>query len=345
MSLGLINGIDIAVKLAAKSLRKARGSTPRARLARSGIGALSLLVCFLFFGCQRSSPESLTAVSSSGNHSPGIRAVAIQPVPLVLTGSVFAQVEAQDIDRNPLRFRYQWSVNGEVVAGQEGEQLSVAILKRGDRVSVQVWPHDGIIEGASMTSEPVVVGNSPPVGSGLEISPEYVFPGERVRVHAKVSDVDGDAIQVVYRWSKNGKVIHEGDETDFETVGFVRGDTLVVEALPTDGINPGPAMRSASILVGNSPPKILSDPAKMIVDNRYSYQVKASDAESDTITFSLETAPPGMQINAQTGMVTWAVQSSLIGVHKVRILAKDSQGAMAFQEFELNLTADTLAGA
>ena len=44
---------------------------------------------------------------------------------------------------------------------------------------------------------------------------------------------------------------------------------------------------------GISPPRILSAPAKSIVNNRYDYQVEATDAESDAITFSLETAPPG----------------------------------------------------
>lgn len=340
MSLGLINGIDMAVKLAAKSLRKARGITPRARLVRSGTVALSLLACVLLIGCQRSSPDSLPVVSSSGNHAPVLRAVAIQPVPLVLTGSIVAHVEAHDIDRNPLRFRYQWSINGEVVAGQEGEQLPAALLKRGDRVSVQVWPHDGIIEGASMASGSAVVENSPPVGA-IEIRPAYVFPGTPVQVQANISDLDGDSVHVLYRWWKNDKLIHDGDEAEFDTSGFVRGDTLRVEAVPSDGMVMGATIRSATITVGNAPPQILSTPSAIFANNRYSYQIEAKDLEGDAITFSLEAAPPGMQIDAQTGLVTWVVQLNQVGSHNVRVLAKDSQGASAFQEFELKLTTVT----
>ena len=190
-----------------------------------------------------------------------------------------------------------------------------------------------------MTSEQAVVGNSPPVGVALEVDPVYVSPGARVRVHTNISDIDGDSVHVVYRWWKNGKLIHEGDEAEFETAGFVRGDTLAVEVVPSDGTSTGAAIRSATIPVGNTPPQIVSSPATTIVNNRYDYRVQATDDESDAITFSLETAPSGMQINAQTGSVTWAVQPNQVGVHKVRILAKDSQGAVAFQEFELNLTA------
>ncbi len=100
----------------------------------------------------------------------------------------------------------------------------------------------------------------------------------------------------------------------------------------------GKAVRSVPIRVGNSPPRILSAPGKSIVNNRYDYQVEVTDAESDTITFSLETAPPGMTIDEHRGSVSWQISPDQIGVHKVRILAKDSQGAITFQEFELNLT-------
>jgi hypothetical protein len=150
--------------------------------------------------------------------------------------------------------------------------------------------------------------------------------------------VDGDLIRVSYRWWKNDLLVQEGDEEEMDTAGFSRGDTLSVEAVPFDGVQKGKAVRSVPILVGNIPPRILSAPAKSIVNNRYDYQVEAMDAESDAITFSLETAPPGMTIDEHNGSVSWQVSPDQIGIHRVRILAKDSQGAIAFQEFELNLT-------
>jgi hypothetical protein len=143
---------------------------------------------------------------------------------------------------------------------------------------------------------------------------------------------------VSYRWWKNDALVQEGDEAELDTAGFSRGDTLSVEAVPFDGVQKGQAVRSVPIRVGNSPPRILSVPAKSIANNRYDYQVEAADAESDAITFSLETAPPGMTIDEQKGFVSWQIAPNQIGVHKVRILAKDSQGAITFQEFDLNLT-------
>ena len=187
-------------------------------------------------------------------------------------------------------------------------------------------------------TEPVVVGNSPPVVAHLAIEPESVYPGVRVQARADISDVDRDLIRVSYRWWKNDTLVQEGDEAELDTAGYSRGDTLFVEAVPFDGAQKGTAVRSAPIRLGNTPPRIVSAPAKSIVNNRYDYQVEATDADSDAITFSLETAPPGMTIDAHKGSLSWQIPPDQIGVHKVRILAKDSQGAIAFQEFELNLT-------
>jgi len=317
----------------------ARGLWPRAQPHVWRVVLLAPLSLILL-GCQQGEvgANNPNTKLTTGNHPPVVRAATLQPTPLVLTGPIVVHVDAQDVDRNPLSFRYRWIVNDQPVRNQDGEQLSPELLKRGDAVSVEIWPHDGMVEGSLFTTEPVVVGNSPPVVAHLAIEPESVSPGVRVQARADISDVDGDLIRVSYRWWKNDSLVQEGGEMELDTAAFSRGDTLSVEAVPFDGVQKGKAVRSVPIRVGNTPPRILSAPAKSIVNNRYDYQVEATDAESDTITFLLETAPPGMAIDEHKGSVSWEISPDQIGVHKVRILAKDSQGAIAFQEFELNLT-------
>jgi hypothetical protein len=302
--------------------------------------ALLASLSVILLGCQKGEvgADNPNMTPTTGNHPPVIHAATLQPTPLVLTGPIIVHVEAQDVDRNSLSFRYRWIVNGQPVRNQDGEQLSPELLKRGDRVSVEIWPYDGMVEGNLFTTEPIEVGNSPPVVADLAVEPEPVSPGIRVQARAGISDVDGDLIHVSYRWWKNDSLVQEGDEAELDTAGFSRGDTLSVEAVPFDGVQKGKAVRSVPIRVGNIPPRILSAPAKSIVNNRYDYQVEATDAESDAITFSLETAPPGMTIDEHKGSLSWQISPGQIGVHKVRILAKDSQGAIVFQEFELNLT-------
>ncbi|HEX5647302.1 MAG TPA: putative Ig domain-containing protein [Nitrospira sp.] len=327
-----------------REAQRARGATPRAR-RDIWLVWLLLPLSVMLPGCQRGDVgvDHPNTKLGSGNHPPVVRAATLHPTPLVLTGPILVHVDAQDIDLNPLSFRYQWIVNGQPLRNQNGERLPPEVLKRGDAVSVEVRPHDGLVEGRSFTSEPLVVGNSPPIVSRLAIEPESAFPGIRVQARADLSDADRDMIRVSYRWWKNDVLVQEGDEAELDTNGFSRGDTLSVEAVPFDGVEKGTAVRSVPIRVGNSPPRFLSAPAQSIVNNRYDYHVEAMDAESDPIIFSLETAPPGMTIDESKGIVSWQIAPAQIGIHKVRILAKDSQGAIAFQEFELNLAAPVAA--
>lgn len=324
---------------AVKDEPRARGIRPRAQW-HVWLAALLVPLSLMVLGCQRGEvgADNPSMTLTTGNHPPVVRAATFHPTPLVLTGPIVVHVDAQDIDRNPLSFRYRWIVNGQPALNQESEQLSPELLKRGDALSVEIWPHDGMVEGSPFTTGPVVVVNSPPVVAGLAIEPESVSPGIRVQARADTSDADKDVIRLSYRWWKNDSLVQEGDDAELDTSGFSRGDTLSVEAVPFDGVQKGKAVRSIPIRVGNISPRILSAPAKLIVNNRYDYQVEAMDAESDPITFSLETAPPGMTIDEHNGSVSWQISPDQVGVHKVRILAKDSQGAITFQEFELNLT-------
>jgi hypothetical protein len=317
--------------------QRARGVNPRARWHVWSATLLAPLSVMLL-GCQRGESGPDNPKLATGNHPPVVLAATLHPTPLVLTGPIIVQVDAQDIDRNPLSFRYQWIVNGQPIHNQDSEQLLPELLKRGDVLSVEIWPHDGMVQGRSFKSEPVVVGNSPPMVAHLAIEPESVSPGVRVQVRADISDVDRDLIRMSYRWWKNDALVQEGEEAELDTAGFSRGDTLSVEAVPFDGVVKGTPVRSVPILIENSAPRILSAPAKSIINNRYNYQVEATDVESDAIIFSLETAPPGMTIDEHKGSVYWQISPDQLGIHKVRILAKDSQGAIAFQEFELDLT-------
>jgi hypothetical protein len=330
---------SVVVIDAVKDEQRVRGLRPRTH-RHAGWAVLLASLSLIFLGCQRGEVDADNPVTklTTGNHPPIVRTATLQPTPLVLTGPIVVHVEAQDVDRNPLSFRYRWIVNGQPIFNQDGEQLSPELLKRGDTLSVEILPHDGIVAGSPFTTEPVVVVNSPPVVVHLAIEPELVSPGIRVQARADTSDADRDLIRVSYRWWNNDMLVQEGDDAELDTSGFSRSDKLSVEAVPFDGVQKGKAVRSVSIHMGNIPPRILSAPVKSIVNNRYNYQVEATDAESDGITFSLETAPPGMTIDEHKGALSWQISPDQIGVHKVRILAKDSQGAITFQEFELNLT-------
>lgn len=247
-------------------------------------------------------------------------------------------IETDDSQSSTAGFQYQWMVNGDPLRDQTGPTLTPSMLKRGDRVTVGLVPTSGTIQGTRYQAGPALVGNTPPVVGHISIErPDD--PHAPVFAKMDVVDADQDEIQFDFRWWRNNKVVKQGPEQTLDTTGFQTKDTLEVEVTPRDQSSVGKAVRSESIYVGNSPPKIVSTPVAPIGRGRYEYTVKAVDADSDPLSFLLEAAPPGMVIDKETGHLVWQIPPDQLGSHRVRIVAEDGQGGKAFQEFHFTLPA------
>jgi hypothetical protein len=55
----------------------------------------------------------------------------------------------------------------------------------------------------------------------------------------------------------------------------------------------------------------------------YSYDVEATDADGDTLTYSLTTAPLRMTIASSTGLIAWTPTASQVGDNSVVISVTD----------------------
>ncbi len=72
-------------------------------------------------------------------------------------------------------------------------------------------------------------------------------------------------------------------------------------------------------------------------DRSYEYDVDATDADNDTLTYSLPVAPAGMSINDVTGLISWQPESGALGFHNVRIEVTDGRGGIAKQSFTITI--------
>jgi len=63
----------------------------------------------------------------------------------------------------------------------------------------------------------------------------------------------------------------------------------------------------------------------------YSYDAIATDADNDTLLYSLATSPAGMTIDASSGKIAWTPAAA--GNQMVRIKVGDGKGGEAYQEF------------
>lgn len=86
----------------------------------------------------------------------------------------------------------------------------------------------------------------------------------------------------------------------------------------------------------NAAPVIASLPnVEAFAGRTYRYDVDATDPDNDPLTYTLLIAPDGMQIDAQTGEITWTPEAAERGIHEVTIHVADGRGGEATQHFSL----------
>ena len=299
-----------------------------------------LIALALLSGCSAGEGRNSDRLpGNKNNHPPVVKSVTVLPEPLVLSGPLTVRVEAQDADLDNLTFRYRWQVNGKFATGQTRESLPPELLKRDDQVVVEVTPFDGTIEGAPVLSAPVSVMNTAPILSHVSVDFDHAAQGRRLVAKVDVVDVDQDPVSLVYRWSKNETVLKEGDENTLSLTDMTAKDTIQVDVTAADGKTNGTATLSGRFALSNSSPTITSKPSRAPDGNVFEYLVKATDPDGDPITYGLEVSPPGMTIEANTGLVHWEVTPEAKGSHRVKVVAKDPHGGFAEQEFDLSLSA------
>ena len=317
----------------------ARGERSRAPKSADPLRWSGIVLVVLLAGCDSESNQSGVAPGSgvfqSGNRLPVIRQAVVFPTPLILSGPIAVQVEADDAGRNPLTFRYQWFVNGHRVDGETRPTLAPTLLKLGDKVEVEIVAADGQTSGKPYRTEPAIVGNTPPEVVKLSIEPTGL---DRNTMHALAEgvDVDQDAIHYAYRWWRNGTLVAGGDTATLDTGAFSRGDSITVEVIPRDAGGAGKSKLSEPVALGNNAPKITSHPPSKFEKGVFVYSVQAIDDDKDSLKYLLEAAPSGMTIDSATGMISWQVAPDVKGTQRVRISVQDGQGGSAFQDFDLS---------
>jgi len=267
--------------------------------------------------------------------APTIHSITLVPNPIVRQGVVTAVAEAEDRNHDEVTLRYRWFVNGTPVSGESSATLGSERLKRGDRVSVEVTPHDGKVGGPSVRATEALVGNTPPVIQTVMLEPKEPKIGEQIKVALEGNDVDGDEVRYSYKWWRNTQVVLEGEKNILDTASFSRGDVVTVAVVPHDREGTGKEVRAQPVTISNHPPKFTSSVPATVTQGLFEYTVTANDAENDPLMFSLESAPPGMTIDERTGRLQWAIPPSSNGSYRVRVVVRDDHEGWAFQEFEI----------
>lgn len=222
----------------------------------------------------------------------------------------------------------QWFVNGIAASPSPPLMFSLGETKKGD----QIWAI-AKTGGTQIASNTVTVENTPPKIKRASLAPEIFKPGDTLGIDASAEDIDEDDITMQYEWSVNGE---PAGTTSRLTIPLKRGDKFTVTIVPFDGESYGPPAIIKREIV-NIPPQIIEHHETKLNGKIFSYQVKASDPDGDTLTYALPSAPPGMTIDASAGLITWEVPLDFKGPANASVVVDDGHGGTARYDFSATI--------
>jgi hypothetical protein len=271
------------------------------------------------------------------NLPPVITSITISPDPPKKGSELSLSIQSHSPGRNPLTYRYQWIKNDDEISGENRETLKSGNFRKGDLIQVKVIPSDGEVDGNPFLSRLVKISNTPPVVEEVRIEPKLPYANSDLKAVVKSSDADGDSINHLYQWEKNGNVLSGEESGILEPNRFKRGDSITVTVTPNDGETSGRPKKSEAILIQNSPPIIFSSPPTHLTGNTYIYQVKAEDPDNEPIIFALKRAPKRMEIDKETGLIRWEIRKEDQGMQSIEIEVSDSMGAKSYQKYTVTI--------
>jgi hypothetical protein len=169
------------------------------------------------------------------------------------------------------------------------------------------------------------------------VYPPNPVAGDTVKIDVKSFDKEGDRVNYTYQWWKNDEELNETSQKLSITGDFKRGDKITVKLVPDDGDRKG-APVEMFVFIANSPPVVKPSAETFKFDGKvYSYQARAVDPDGDPLVYSLKSAPAGMTINQENGMIQWNIPPDYKGKADIAIAIDDGQGGEIMQSFTLEI--------
>jgi hypothetical protein len=277
---------------------------------------LLIVIGLLLCSCTSASDKPSTPGTGQRAAQPGPAkgAPAIEITPNEPTRNSIVSASANNF--NLSEATVVWLVNDAIVEGYSTSQFKASEASRGDMIQAKA-----VLKDQEIYSNTVQVKNTPPEIKSIQFASE-VRPGDPLSIEAVGTDADGDAVTLLYEWTKNGEPAGTGKSIESQ---LKRDDSVMVKVTPFDGTDYG----KAAVLqrkIMNMPPVILGNKGGSFDGSTYSYQVKASDPDGDALTYSLESPPAGMTIDPSGGLLKWVVPQEFKGGKNVTINVNDGNG-------------------
>ena len=158
------------------------------------IGTLMVLLGITFFCSKEKKETGQLQVKPRKTQSmePVIAKVEFEPPEPTSSDDLQANTTLEDPRMKPVKFQYQWFVNGEILSGIEGPHLEKQYYKKNDKVYCRVKAKRGIYESKVIKSKEIKIKNSIP---RITLAPwDDVQLGGRFHYTIQARDPDNDPL-------------------------------------------------------------------------------------------------------------------------------------------------------
>lgn len=222
-------------------------------------------------------------------NTPPTASVTVAPAQATTSDDLVASTTGSDEDGDEVTFTLAWSQDGMTLDDLTEATVPAARTARGEVWTVTATPSDDEGAGGPATAT-VTIGNTAPDVLEVQVAPSEAYTTSTLVASADVDDADDDDTTLSWRWLVDGA---EVPALDSDTLGpgyFVKGQRVVAEAVPSDGDLTGTAVRSAEVIILNSPPSVasaaLSPAAVTVLDTLTCAGSGMTDADGDDVTLS-----------------------------------------------------------
>jgi len=170
--------------------------------------------------------------------------------------------------------------------------------------------------------------NQPP--NLLSINNQTIHVGEKLVIPCVAIDVDHDTLTWSLIGQPTGMVINSTGVITWTPTATDLG-TYQFTVRVTDG-KTAPVERNVTVIVIPAPippnnKPVISNIGTLSVEegSTFTTTVAATDADNDTLRYSLDSAPAGMTIDQVTGQVQWTTSENDIGEHTVVVRVTDGK--------------------
>ncbi len=233
-------------------------------------------------------------------NSPPAAEVTIEPGEPLASDLLLADVTVTDDDDDEVSLRYSWTVNGSATAYDE-DNLPAEATAKGEVWEVTVTPTDNEEDGVPVVAS-VVIENSAPAATAVVISPDPAYEADVLQADAQGDDEDGDEISWSYAWYVDDALVQDSSDSTLTGASFDKHQQVYVRATPSDGLEAGEGLDSASITIQNTAPSITNvtlDPEEIYGDSSVSCAAAGwSDDDGDAEGYLYAWTVDGAEVSA-----------------------------------------------